>query len=80
MHPAAPAGNVADKTCMSAETHANIVPAAALKPEAAPSGAGYRATVSRDGPVMWLCRHVHFTDHSARACAERYLREVAGRL
>jgi hypothetical protein len=38
------------------------------------NGGGYRAVVTRDGEVVWRCAHVHFTDHSARACAERELK------
>lgn len=47
------------------------------QPGILPSGSGYRAVVSRDGMVAWSCPHVHFTDHSARACAERRVAEEA---
>jgi hypothetical protein len=43
------------------------------KPGVAPSGSGYRAIVTSGGDLVWSCSHVHFTEHSARACAERYV-------
>ena len=42
-------------------------------PDVVPSGGGYQAVVRRDGRMVWSCRHVHFTDHSARHCAEQHL-------
>jgi hypothetical protein len=50
---------------------------AAWKSGFVPSGSGYRAVVTSDGRVVWSCRHVHFTDHSARACAEQHLKQLA---
>ena len=69
--------DVADKTFTGAATHTGAGSAADSKPEVAPSGAGYRAIVSSDGRVSWSCPHVHFTDHSARVCAEQHLGEGA---
>jgi hypothetical protein len=40
----------------------------AFEPGVVPSGSGYRAVVRRDDTVVWQCPHVHFTDHSAKAC------------
>jgi len=40
----------------------------ALEPGIVPSGGGFRAVLRHDGAVVWRCPHVHFTDHSARAC------------
>jgi len=36
-------------------------------------GPGYRAITTSGGRVAWACAHVHFTDPSARACAERHV-------
>lgn len=47
-----------------------------LKPGFETSGSGYRAVVTSSERVVWSCRHVHFTDHSARACAERHLKQL----
>jgi len=33
-----------------------------------PSGAGFRAVLRHEGNIIWRCPHVHFTDHSAKAC------------
>lgn len=46
----------------------------ASKPEAAATGSGYRASVTGVMRSLWSCAHVHFTEHSARACAEEHLR------
>ena len=40
----------------------------AFEPATIASGSGFRAVVRRDGDVVWQCPHVHFTDHSAKAC------------
>lgn len=58
---------------MSTETPTNGGDTGNSKPEVAPSGTGYRGITTRDGGVTWSCPHVHFTDHSARKCAERHL-------
>ena len=49
----------------------------AVKPGSVASGTGYRAMVSDDERRLWSCSHVHFTEHSARACAEQHLRTWA---
>jgi hypothetical protein len=41
------------------------------------SGGAYRAQIKRGDNVVWQCPHLHFTDHSAKVCAERHLRELA---
>ena len=46
----------------------------APKPQSVASGSGYRAIITDDGHVVWSCSHVHFTEHSARVCAEQHLR------
>ena len=51
----------------------------APKPGSVASGSGYRATVFDDERRLWSCPHVHFTEHSARACAEEHLRTWATR-
>jgi hypothetical protein len=71
--------DVADKPFTDAYMYIGSCSAADSKPGVAPSGAGYRAIVSRDGHVAWSCPHVHFTDHSARTCAEQHLGEGAAR-
>jgi len=43
-------------------------PSAALEPGVFPMGSGFRAVLRRDGTIVWRCPHVHFTDHSAKAC------------
>lgn len=40
------------------------------------SGGAYRATVTGDGGT-WRCPHVHFTQQSAKACAERHVSTLA---
>ena len=45
----------------------------ALKPGSVASGGGHRAVITGVTRDSWSCPHVHFTDHSARACAERHL-------
>jgi hypothetical protein len=40
------------------------------------SGGGYRAITTRDGAVGWACKHVHFTDRSARNCAEEHVKHA----
>lgn len=40
-------------------------------PGVAPSGSGYRAIATSPGHPVWSCSQVHFTQHSARPCAER---------
>lgn len=42
-------------------------------PGVAPSGTGYRAMATSGDRIIWSCSHVHFTEHSAKACAERHL-------
>jgi hypothetical protein len=44
-----------------------------LKAAARPDGTGFRAIMTEDGRTVWACSHVHFTEHSARAHAERHL-------
>jgi len=41
-------------------------------PGVAQSGGAYRAELKRGDTVVWSCAHLHFTDHSARSCAERH--------
>jgi hypothetical protein len=49
-----------------AEAEADV---AGLKGESVPQGSsGFRAVITRDGEAVWRCPHVHFTDHSAKAC------------
>ena len=48
----------------------------ALTPAVFPNGGAYRAQLKRGDQVVWQCPHMHFTDHSAKACAERELREL----
>jgi hypothetical protein len=43
------------------------------------SGGGYRAVNTSAGSVEWSCRHVHFTDRSARNCAEQHLKATNAR-
>ena len=38
------------------------------------SGGGFRAISRQAGSVDWACKHVHFTDRSARNCAELHLK------
>jgi len=64
---------------MSAETQTSSGPAAALTPAVAPSGTGYRATITSGDRIVWSCSHVHFTEHSAKACAERHLAGAGAR-
>jgi hypothetical protein len=40
------------------------------------SGGSYQGVVTGDG-VQWLCPHVHFTQQSARTCADRYVTKRA---
>jgi len=47
-----------------------------LEPDVAPSGTGYRAIITRGSLVVWSCPHVHFTDHSARSCAQQNMAVV----
>lgn len=44
-----------------------------MKAEARSEGAGFRAVITDAGRVVWACRHVHFTDHSAKADAQAQL-------
>lgn len=39
------------------------------------SGGSYRA-MTTGGAETWLCPHVHFTQGSARTCAERRVKKV----
>jgi len=39
-----------------------------VEPGIIPSGGGFRAVLRHDGEIVWRCPHVHFTDHSAKAC------------
>ena len=48
----------------------------ALTPAVFVNGGAYRAQLKRGDQVVWQCPHLHFTDHSATACAERELREL----
>lgn len=41
-----------------------------------PSGSAFRATATVEGDT-WLCAHVHFTQQSARTCADQHVREIA---
>jgi len=41
------------------------------------SGGGFRAIMTRADVVEWSCEHVHFTDRSARNCAERHVSDIA---
>ncbi len=45
-------------------------------PGVAPSGGGYRAIIASGDRIIWSCSHVHFTERSAKACAERHLATV----
>jgi len=47
------------------------------KAGATPSGGAFRGVVTVNGQRIWVCPHVHFTDHSAKACAERQMRSGA---
>ena len=40
------------------------------------SGGGYRAISTQAGTVDWACKHVHFTDRSARNCAEQHVQRA----
>jgi hypothetical protein len=44
-----------------------------LEADIVPSGGGFRAVLRRGDEIVWRCPHVHFTDHSAKACAARQL-------
>ena len=44
-----------------------------VKPDAVASGAAYRGVVRRGDQIVWVCPHIHFTDHSGRACALKHL-------
>ena len=39
-------------------------------------GGGFRAISTRAGLVEWACKHVHFTDRSARNCAEQHVQRA----
>ena len=41
------------------------------------SGGGYRAISTHAGAVDWACKHVHFTDRSARNCAEQHVQRAS---
>jgi hypothetical protein len=41
----------------------------AVEPGAVQTGTGYRGVARHKSIVIWRCPHVHFTEHSARACA-----------
>lgn len=43
---------------------------------AIPSGSGFRAVLRRGDEIVWRCQHVHFTDHSAKACASGELARI----
>ena len=49
-----------------------------LTPAVFQNGGAFRAQLKRGDVVVWSCPHLHFTDHSAKACAERHLAEIAG--
>jgi hypothetical protein len=49
---------------------------ASLEAAVIPSGGGFRAVLRRGDEIAWRCPHVHFTDHSAKACAARELARV----
>ena len=38
------------------------------------NGGGFRAISTQAGIVEWSCKHVHFSDRSARNCAEQHLK------
>ncbi|MEX2227241.1 MAG: hypothetical protein WEB52_12420 [Dehalococcoidia bacterium] len=40
----------------------------AIEPGVIATGSGFRAVVRHQGEIVWQCPHVHFTDHSAKAC------------
>ena len=40
------------------------------------SGGSYRAT-TESAAGIWLCPHVHFTQQSARSCADQHVRKMA---
>ena len=46
------------------------------RPESAATGSGYRASVTGEARPMWTCDHLHFTEHSALACANAYVRAL----
>lgn len=48
----------------------------ASQPESATTGGGYRASVTGEARPMWTCDHLHFTEHSALACADAYVRAL----
>jgi hypothetical protein len=52
--------------------------ASAPQPAVVPNGNGFSAAMTEGGAVVWRCPHVHFTDHSARACAMRHIASVGG--
>jgi hypothetical protein len=54
------------------ETHTEASKAAATR-----DGGGFRAISTHAGQVDWACKHVHFTDRSARNCAEEHVRQAA---
>lgn len=60
---------------MTAEPEPGPILSLEARPDVLPTGGGYRALVRRGGAIVWSCFHVHFTEHSARACAERRLRD-----
>jgi hypothetical protein len=41
----------------------------AVEPGVVQTGTGYRGVARYKGVLIWRCPHVHFTEHSARACA-----------
>ena len=42
----------------------------AVEPGVVQIGTGYRGVARYKGILIWRCPHVHFTEHSARSCAE----------
>jgi len=52
----------------------NITAEESPEPAVVTGGGGYRAVNTRGGNVAWSCKHVHFTDRSARNCAEQHLK------
>ena len=40
-------------------------------------GGGFRGISTHAGLVDWACKHVHFTDRSARNCSEEHVRKAA---
>ena len=61
---------------MTSETKAAEQADETLTADTIASGGGFRAVLRRGDEIVWRCPHVHFTDHSAKACAARELARV----